>query len=271
MHEMIETMDLMLKERSERAVEVVHGGSRVALDYFAKRRQLMVEVKADPQDVVSQADREVEALIRAHLLQHFPQDEVVGEEGDQSFGRAEFTWVVDPIDGTMPFLSGLPHWCIALALVHRQQTVLAVTYAPVLDLMYHAVLGGGATLNGLPLRVDSMQGLAGRMTGIGVSHRADPEQTSKVIAGVLQAGGIFYRTGSGALMLAEVAAGKLAGYYEPHMNAWDCLGGLLLVSESGGTVAGIKMAQMLSDGGPVMAGAPRAYQQLEAIVASLGA
>jgi myo-inositol-1(or 4)-monophosphatase len=133
---------------------------------------------------------------------------------------------------------------------------------------YDAILGGGARLNGQALRLDPAQGLAGRMTAIGGSHRTDPGHIAAVVAALMRAGGIFYRNGSGALMLAGVAAGRLAGYYEPHMNAWDCLGGVLMVAESGGAVAPFDLASMLGIGGPVLAAAPVALAQLQGIVAA---
>jgi myo-inositol-1(or 4)-monophosphatase len=252
------------------ALTLAQEAGALALAHFADRDALIVETKADPQDVVSRADREVEDLIRARLAAAFPDDAILGEEGGGAAGGG-FTWVIDPIDGTMPFLSGLPHWCVAIAVTDGQNTVAAVTHAPVIAETYDAILGGGARLNGQALHIDPAQGLAGRMTAIGGSHRTDPGHIAAVVAALMRAGGIFYRNGSGALMLAGVAAGRLAGYYEPHMNAWDCLGGMLMVAESGGAVAPFDLASMLDIGGPVLAAAPVALAQLQGIVAAANA
>jgi myo-inositol-1(or 4)-monophosphatase len=237
----------------------------LALGFFADRGALAVETKDNPQDVVSRADREVEALIRARIAAAFPDDALIGEEGGAAAGGSGFTWVVDPIDGTMPFLSGLPHWCVAIALVSDGRAAAAATFAPVTGDLFDAVRGGGARLNGAVLRVDPALGLSGRMTAIGASHRTSPGHVAATVAGLMQAGGIFYRNGSGALMLASVAAGQLAAYYEPHMNAWDCLGGFLLVEEAGGRVLPVPMAALLASGGPALAAAPAAYDDLARI------
>jgi myo-inositol-1(or 4)-monophosphatase len=117
--------------------------------------------------VVSRADREVEDHIRAKLAVSFPYDAILGEEGGATAGTSGFTWVIDPIDGAMPFLSGLPHWCVAFAVVDAMNTVLAVTHAPVTNETYDAVLGGGARVNGAPMVIDPDQGLTGRMTALG--------------------------------------------------------------------------------------------------------
>lgn len=247
------------------ALTLAQEAGALALGFFRNRDTLTVETKADAQDVVSRADREVEDLIRARLAVAFPQDAILGEEGGGAAGSG-YTWVIDPIDGTMPFLSGLPHWCVAIAVTDSRATVIAVTHAPLMAETYDAVLGGGARLNGVPLRIDSTQELAGRMTALGGSHRTDPEHIGAMVVGLMQAGGIFYRNGSGALMLASVAAGRLAGYYEPHMNAWDCLGGMLMVIEAGGAVAPFDLATMLGAGSPVLAAAPLALAHLQDVI-----
>ncbi len=250
------------------ALTIAQDAGALALAHFTNRAALVVETKADPQDVVSRADREVEEHIRAQLAVTFPDDAILGEEGGSTKGSSGYTWVIDPIDGTMPFLSGLPHWCVALAVVNASATVLAVTHAPVTGETFDAVLGGGARLNGAAMVMDPEQGLAGRMTALGASHRTDADHITAIVKGLMAAGGIFYRNGSGALMLASVAAGRLAGYYEPHMNAWDCLGGMLMVTEAGGKVASFNLDTMMRDGAPVLTGASRAFDQLERIVAA---
>ena len=215
-----------------------------------------------PSPSPSNADREVEALVRHLIAADFPDDGIIGEEDAQKPGSTEFTWVIDPIDGTMPFLSGLPHWCVAIALVERNRTVAAATFAPVSDELFDARFEGGFRCNGTRQAVSATLGLTGAMTAIGASHRTAVETVSVTLSRLMDAGGIFYRNGSGAIMLAEVAAGRLAGYFDPHMNAWDCLGGLLMVEEAGGCVEAFEMDAMLSEGGRVLAAAPRAFAPL---------
>lgn len=245
------------------ACTVAREAGALALGFYTDRARLKVETKADPMDVVSRADRAVEDLIRDRLAAAFPDDAILGEEGGATAGVSGFGWVIDPIDGTMPFLSGLPHWCIALAVTQGVETVAAATFTPVTGRLWEASRGGGARCDGVALAVDPSQGLTGRMTAIGASHRTDAGHLTAVIGGVMAAGGVFYRSGSGALMLAQVAEGALAGYYEPHMHPWDALGGLLMVAEAGG-----RTEPFPQTGGRVLAGAPAAFAAMQEIVAA---
>jgi len=235
---------------------------------FMARDTLAIQAKASTQDVVSRADREVEARLRDGIALAFPDDGILGEEEAAKAGTSGFTWVIDPIDGTMPFLSGLPHWCVAIALVERDRVQAAATFAPVYGTLYHARRGGGAFRDDERLTVHHDIGLGNALTAVGASDRVAPATAAAIVTRLMNAGGMFYRNGSGALMLAQVAAGHLAGYVEPHMNAWDCLGGLLMVEEAGG-VADFDLPRMIAHGGPVLAAAPDAAGPLRQIVTDL--
>ncbi len=255
-------MEDAITARHAHACAIARQGGVLALKYFNTRDTLVIEAKASPQDVVSRADREVEDLLRVGILSAFPDDAILGEEGAATSGTSGYTWVIDPIDGTMPFLSGIPQWCVAIALVHGDQTAAAVTYAPAMDILFSAQRGHGAFANGKRCSIPDALDLTGAMTAIGASYRIPQHIITATVDGLLERGGMFYRNGSGALMLAQVASGQLAGYLEHHMNAWDCLGGLLMVAEAGGRVLEPDMQAMLARGGPVLAAAPRAYAAL---------
>lgn len=238
-----------------------------ALDYFNHRDQLVIEDKANAQDVVSIADRETEQLIRAEIAALYPDDGVLGEEYGHSSGSSGFTWVLDPIDGTSPFVFGMPNWCVSIAVVHEDRVVIGVVYAPVTDDLYAAASGHGATLNGRRLQLDPARTLANSLVGIGSNHHADPAEVGGVVQKLLAQGGNFFRNGSGAMMLAYVAAGRLVGYYEPSMNAWDCLGGYCLVAEAGGWYLPFPLSgNGLYTRAPVCAAGPGAVDQLRALV-----
>ena len=104
----------------------------LALDYFNRRETLVVETKRDPQDVVSIADRNVETLIRSRIAEAYPNDGVLGEEYGLEPGRSGFTWVIDPIDGTSPFVNGMPNLCVSIGLLHEGEPVICVISAPFL-------------------------------------------------------------------------------------------------------------------------------------------
>jgi myo-inositol-1(or 4)-monophosphatase len=232
-----------------------------ALALFADRASLTIETKIDALDMVSRADREAEDIIRAHVRAAFPDDGFLGEEGGAQPGTSGFTWIMDPIDGTVPFVSGLPHWCVAIALETPTRTEAGAIFHPLQDEMFTARHGHGAFLNGERMQISPAKRITNSMTGIGASHRTSAEHVAAVLQALMRKSGMFYRSGSGALMLCHVAAGRLGGYYEPHMNVWDCLAGLLMVREAGGRTLPMP-ADAIAKGGPVLAAAPGVWDDL---------
>ncbi|ASY72615.1 inositol monophosphatase [Sinorhizobium fredii USDA 205] len=252
-----------LEARLALAETVGREAGAVALDYFDRRETLIVETKRDPQDVVSIADREVENLIRERLGEIYPDDGILGEEYGLLAGRSGFTWVIDPIDGTSPFVNGMPNWCISIALLHDGVPVVGVISAPCHGELYAAALGLGARLNGKALSLDASRTIRNAVTGLGANTHVTPAFVAKMVENLLEAGGTFIRNGSGALMLAYVAAGRLVGYYEPYMHAWDCLAGYCLVKEAGGWYLPFPVdGGRLTKGAPVLAAAPGAIEDL---------
>lgn len=230
------------------AVRIAEEAGATALDFFARRGALTVERKSAAQDLVSEADREVEDQIRRSLAEAFPDDGQLGEERGRSAGRSGFTWVIDPIDGTSPFVFGQPNWCVSIALLGPERIELGVIHAPVLRETYVAARGRGATLNGRPLAVDPAWTFASANIAFGADHKADPVASAAFVQGLYAQGGVMFRIGSGALMLAYVAAGRLAGYYDPSIHVWDCYAGIVLVEEAGGEVDYRGCAQPASPG-----------------------
>jgi myo-inositol-1(or 4)-monophosphatase len=253
-----------IAERAALAERVAAEAGRRALDLWQRRGELVSEAKGDARDVVSRADREVEAAIREAVARDFPQDGFFGEELGAEPGRSGFVWVIDPIDGTTPFLAGHATWCVSIAVLAGERPVAAAVAAPALDAHFVARRGGGAWLGSRRLAVDQGLGIGGAMTAIGASHRTDPAAIAGVIERLIGRGGIYYRNGSGALMLAQVGAGQLGGYFEPHMYAWDALAGLLIVEEAGGRV-GPYPEGALERGGRVIAAAPGVWDDLVAV------
>lgn len=195
------------------AQDLVQEAGALARHHFDHRGALKVERKG-LQDEVSEADREVEAIIRERIATAFPQDGFLGEESGAtaaSNGNAGPVWVVDPIDGTASFLAGIPCWCLSIALVSAGEIELGVVFDPNADELFAVRRGGGAWLNGTALPKPPAISLASGLFGIGFSHRRPPEALVPFVEGLLRAGGMFIRNGSGALMLAYVAAGRLIG------------------------------------------------------------
>lgn len=256
-----------IEARLEFARDVVAIAAQTALELFQDRDKLDIEVKG-LQDWVSNADKSVETLIRTALADAWPDDSIVGEEHGTVSGSSGFTWVIDPIDGTTNFVNGTPGWCVVLACVKDAQTVCSVICDPVSRETYSAQRGQGAWMNGNRLKVHAATALDAGTLGVGHSTRVPARQTLDLLAGLLERQGLFRRGGSGALDLAYVAAGRLIGYVEPHMNAWDCLASLLLIEEAGGCVEPFEMQDMLDRGGRVITACPGVHDEVLSLATS---
>ena len=244
---------------------VARRAGALALHYFLNRDQLLIETKRVLTDMVSQADREVEELIRDEMKAAYPEDAFLGEEHGLEPGSSALTWVIDPIDGTAPYLNGLPGWCISIGLMDRNGPLLGAIYVPVLDEMFLGGRGLGTTLNGQPVRVTDRFDLSTGLLGVGTNDRVPAARVGQLY-GDLAADGIAHvRYGSGALMLAYVAAGRLVGYCEPRMSVWDCLAAYALIEAAGGRVAALGEGALQSKPFPVLAATSGDFDRLVAL------
>lgn len=248
------------------ACELAQRAGREALSYFQRRDELQIEHKGgNRQDVVSIADRAVEALIRSAIQDAFPDDDFLGEESGGGAGSARCCWVVDPIDGTSSFVNGLPTWCVAIGVVIDGSPQIGVIYDPNHQELFHACSGKGAWLNERQLQTHSASSLTEGLLGISSSPRTPPAHLGAFLAGLTEQGGQFVRVGSGALTTAWVAAGRLIGYYEYHMSPWDSLPGLVLTREAGGCSNDYLAGGGLQHGNRLLLGAPGVYDALESL------
>ena len=207
-----------------------------------------------PQDFLTEVDGETEAFIAERLLQAFPSDGFIGEESKaRPPAEGGATWVVDPIDGTANFARGVPHFCVSIACVAGAKAELGVIYDPMRDELFAGRRGGGARLNGALIRASSVTSLATSSIEVGWNLRAGPDQYVELLRRVASTGASPSRTGSGALAIAYVAAGRLDGFVEHHIHAWDCLAGIVLVSEAGGYVSDFLKGDGLANGNPLVA------------------
>lgn len=250
-----------MSDKIEALTQICHAAGQLAKQYFDNQDQLIVDRKGH-QDFVSQADREVEQLTRKLLHDHFPDDAIVGEEHAPTSGTSGFTWVIDPIDGTTNFINGIPAWTVVIAGVCEGRTQVGIIYDPCNNETFIAARGKGALLNGTPLTIKDDRKLAEGTVGIGYSNRVHDRGIVRLVERLVAEGAMFYRNASGALSLAYVAAGRLLGYAEEHMNAWDCLAGQLIVSEAGGRVEDQNAEDMIQNGGRVVVGLPNVFDPL---------
>lgn len=256
---------MTINGRYDEAIRIASNAAQTALKHFRVKDALTIESKG-AQDWVSNADREVELEVRDAIASAYPDDGIIGEEYDNVVGRSGFDWIIDPIDGTTSFVNGIPGWCVVIACVRNGNTVLGVVIDPIANEVFSASDELGALLNGEPISVTTAVELTAGSVAVGHSTRVDYEQSVRMLSGLMSGGGMFFRTGSGALMLAYVAAGRLLGFVEPHMNAWDCVAALYIITKAGGTVEPFDMDAMLENGGRVVAGGPNIYPKLQQLV-----
>ena len=250
-----------MTDRKTAAEDIARSGGALAMEYFAKLSTLEVQDKG-PQDFVTEADKNVETHVRDLIAKAYPDDGIVGEEHAPKPSQTGYTWVIDPIDGTANFVSGIPAWCVVIAIVKDDQTQIGVIYDPIHDEMFAAERTCGATLNGTAMVCRADMTMTRGSVGAGYSSRITAQTATRLIGALLDAGTVFYRNASGALSLAYVADGRLLGYIEEHMNAWDCLAGQLLITEAGGRAEVQSADAMMTSGGRVVTGSAGVFEAL---------
>ncbi|MBV8440637.1 MAG: inositol monophosphatase [Hyphomicrobiales bacterium] len=224
-----------------------------------------------PQDYLTEVDGETEDLISARLHEAFPNDGFIGEETTgRSAPDGAAVWVVDPIDGTANFARGVPHFCVSIACVAAGKVEIGVVYDPMRDELFAASRGGGSRLNGREIRPSDAAALANSLVEVGWNMRAGATKYLELLRRVTLFGAAPFRSGSGALGLAYVAAGRRDAYVEHHIRAWDCLAGILLVSEAGGYVSDFLAGEGLTKGNPLIACASELKAALVSAVAIEG-
>ena len=220
--------------RLQAVTAIARDAGKLALGFFEQRGSLKIEHKG-MQDLVSIADRKTEDFIRDGLRQTFPDDEIIGEEGGTEASRETGpVWIIDPIDGTMNFLRGVPYWSVAIALVVDKVLQIGITYDPVHDELYAARRGGGARRNGEIIQVSRTNDPQKAVVGATFSFKMSIDRYGDLLAAILKAGSDHRRLGSTALMMAHVSDGRLDACATLKCNSWDVIGGLMLVEEAGG-------------------------------------
>ncbi len=250
-----------LDQRMDFAIDLARRAGELGLRYFRDLDKLTIESKGH-QDLVSDGDREVELFIRAAVAEAYPDDGIVGEEHAPVPAKTGYVWVIDPIDGTANFVRGIPAWAVVIACARDGETVVGVIHEASTGETFHGRLGGGAFVNGKPIKASGAAALSEGSVGTGISNRAAEDHVVALIGMIMAEGGVFFRNASGALMLAYAASGRLLGYAEEHMNAWDCLAGMLLVEEAGGTVLKPDARTVLAKGTKVIAGGRNIFPKL---------
>ena len=153
-------------------------------------------------------------------------------------------------------------WCVSIAVAVDGVPIIGAVYDPNAKELFHAMRGSAAFVNDKPIRVKDVADFKGGVLGVGFSHRSQPEEFTPFMHTLLSSGGMFIRNGSGALMLCYVAAGRLIGYYEPHINSWDCLAAIVIVEAAGGRCNDFLINDGMAKGNPILAAGKPLYPAL---------
>jgi myo-inositol-1(or 4)-monophosphatase len=224
--------------------------------------KLDIEEKAH-NDFVSNVDREAEAAIVDLLHKTYPHHGILGEEQGSSYTSDEFTWIIDPLDGTTNYLQGIPHFCVSIALQKGRQIEHAVIFDPVRNEAFSASRGHGAQLNDKRIRVSQRSRLQEAVLGTGIPPGAIPRHldaymdTLKDFTRLCRA---IRRAGSAALDLAYVAAGRTDGFWEFALQPWDIAAGSLIVREAGGFVGDLAGGDDFMRTGNIVAANPKCFK-----------
>jgi myo-inositol-1(or 4)-monophosphatase len=217
----------------------------VAIDAARAAGALLRQHHGQPQQVdykrgvelVTALDGQAEALIVERIRAAFPEHAILAEEGTAGGSSAEHRWLVDPLDGTVNFAHGYPAFAVSIAYERAGRVLVGVVYDPLRDELFVARAGVGAHLNGSPLRVSTTRELERSLLATGLPYdRPDQAASLRLAAAVLRSVPDLRRSGSAALDLCYVAAGRCDGYWERPLQPWDMAAGALLVAEAGGRV-----------------------------------
>src|SRR3954471_5743585 len=258
-------VDIVLDEYANEAAQIARDAGQILRDRFGQPHEVRFKGTID---LVTEADRAAEDHIADRLRVVCPEHDLLCEEG--SVGAtpgATYRWVVDPLDGTTNFAHGLPTFAVSIALEDAGVPVVGIVYDPMRDELFVARKGGGATLNGMPVVVSAVNQLIASILVTGFSYDfARRDQQAEVWRDFLTRVQAIRQTGSAALNLCYIAAGRLDGYWERGLSPWDVAAGAVIVTEAGGTVTDMHGGAFRSDDREILASNGRLHGKLLEVI-----
>lgn len=254
-------------------LNIAIGAARRAGDVIVRsldRVGALVVSEKGRNDFVSEVDRAAEQVVIAAIRKAYPSHGILAEESGAQPGD-DYTWVIDPLDGTTNFLHGFPQFAVSVACRHRGRAEVAVVLDPTRGELFTAERGAGTILDGRRLRVSQRLGLEGALIGTGFPYRENSKWLKPYLAmleRVMDATAGVRRPGAASLDLAYVAAGRLDGFWEVGLSPWDTAAGNLLITEAGGRVGDFTGGEY-RDGGNLLVGTPRVFAALAETFAPL--
>ncbi len=251
------------------AIAAANAAAEIHKKYAGK--DLNIKTKSNDSDLVTIVDKKSEEKIREIISASFPDHAFLGEESGASNNASQYRWIVDPLDGTVNYAHGFPFYCVSVALEISGVRSIGVVQDSVRDEIFVAVRGQGATLNGKPIRVSNTPELRGAaMLATGFPYNTEAALGSLEVFSRFLAKGIpIRRPGAAALDLCYVACGRLDGFWETKLNAWDCAAGILIIEEAGGTVTGFAGQEYLYDDKRIVASNGTVHKEMIATISGV--
>jgi len=248
------------------AIRAARDGGRILMRYFERVDSLKVETKSR-NDFVSDVDRIAEEAIIRTITKAYPQHSILAEESGEHEGNA-CQWIIDPLDGTTNYLHGFPQFAVSIAVRDKGQLQCGVVYDPVREELFHATRGEGAFLNDRRIRVTPRKDIRGALLGTGIPFRdlRHKEAYFGMMQDLIVDSAGVRRPGSAALDFAWLAAGRIDGFWELGLSAWDFAAGALLVREAGGVVSDLSGGDRYLETGNVLAAGVKLHPEMLRII-----
>lgn len=253
-----------LDEIASLATELARSAGGILLEEWSRPQH--VGRKSTPTDVVTQADGRSEEFLVEQLRRRRPDDAILAEEGHTDRGTSGVRWVLDPLDGTVNFIYGIPNFAVSIGVEIDDQRTIGVVFNPAGDELFHAIKGHGATLNGRRISATSENDLSQALVATGFAYSSETRaRSAQMLSRVLPATRDIRRIGSASLDLCAVACGRVDAYYEESVNEWDVAAGDIIAIEAGARVEGITRDRANKD---VLAANPALFEGLRDLLNS---
>jgi len=252
-------------------VNIAVRAARAAGDIIVRNMDRLDRIKVvtkQNNDFVSNVDHLAEEIIISTIKQAYPDHGILAEESGKQAENSEFQWIIDPLDGTTNYLHGFPQFAVSIALKHKDRLEVGVIYDPVSQELFTASRGNGAMLNDRKIRVTSHKGLQNALLGTGFPYydQSYLDTYLETMKELMQRTSGIRRPGSAALDLAWLAAGRIDGFWEFNLRAWDIAAGALIVREAGGIVSDFENKGNYLESGDIIAAGPKVFPEMLKII-----
>lgn len=246
------------------AIEAALAAGKVILQHFDHLDRIKLTEKSQ-HDFVSEADLHAEKIIIRTIKAAYPNHSILAEESGTQDTSSDYRWIIDPIDGTFNFIHGIPHFCISIGIEVKGKIEHGVIFDPIRQEIFSATRGRGAHLNNKRIRVSAQRQLSHAIIGTNIPHAKNTEAYQEylnVFGACLPTCARMRHSGSAALDLAYVAAGRFDGYWAHGLHYWDIAAGALLIFEAGGLLSDFSGSEKYLENGNIVASTPKILKGL---------